>query len=327
MLIVVSCETVTAVKVRTCTEIEIFMILRRKNRIEAGLWRDIDRCRRKTGILICIIWRVHLQMLLEYPVELVIETEGHSRIGLKTHSLAVAVKIYSCNARIFESLEGLAADDGRNHRDLHRRKLLSLGLGKPVLVPECIILLFQTVEDVLHRSRPIHLVGVRQNHRKDILRGEAVFRKELLGIESLDNRSRIRHHLGGYLLGQTLLRADGSGKGHVAGSLPAELEHTAHIYAGERRLDDISSRLHLGLKFHFLEAARQTAWSECTGPAHEGVDDRLHRRVGTDEEDIFLREIRTFVVVVPASEEEAGCRTCEGDHCNEDDVYSFHVIF
>ena len=124
-------------------------------------------------------------MLLQDTVRLVVEAEGHGRVCLESHSLAVTVQIDSGYPGIFKGLQGLAAYNGGQDRDLHLIQFLSLGLVETFLGPERVILLLEAVEDFTDLCRPIHLVGVRKDHRKDILRCKSIWLKKLRRIQSL----------------------------------------------------------------------------------------------------------------------------------------------
>ena len=55
VIVVAHCEAVGAVKIRRSTEIDVAVFFRIEYSINTGLRRDVYRCRRKTGIFICVV--------------------------------------------------------------------------------------------------------------------------------------------------------------------------------------------------------------------------------------------------------------------------------
>ena len=172
-------ETVGSVKLLTGAEIDVSVLGWIKDCIQTGLRRHIDRSRRKSYMLVGIVWRIHGKMLLEDSVQSIVEAEGNGRVCLKLHLLIVTVKVDTGDYRILEILESLTADDGCHDRNLHPTETLCLGLGIAFRSPESVILLLETVEDILYRCRPVHLICIRQNQRKDIFRSETVAFQEV----------------------------------------------------------------------------------------------------------------------------------------------------
>ena len=58
MFVVAYGETVGAVELGTCTEIDVAVLVGVEDSIDTGFRRHIDRCRRETGILVCIVRRI-----------------------------------------------------------------------------------------------------------------------------------------------------------------------------------------------------------------------------------------------------------------------------
>ena len=100
-----------AVEGRAGAEIDVAVLVRVQNSIKTCLWWYVDRRRRQTCILICILRRVYRKVFLKNSVKLVVKTEAHCRVGLELHAFLVAVEVHACDYRILETLEGLTADD------------------------------------------------------------------------------------------------------------------------------------------------------------------------------------------------------------------------
>jgi len=128
-------------------------------------------------------------MFLEDSVKGVVEAEGHGRIGLELHPLAIAVEIYAGYHRIFSFLKSLAIDDRSHYRHLHGREFESLCLCLAVCIPEHIVFLLETVEDIFYRGGPIHLICIRKEKGKHIFGSEAITGKKCRVIQGLVNRS------------------------------------------------------------------------------------------------------------------------------------------
>jgi hypothetical protein len=82
MLIVAYCEVMCSVKGRTCTEIDIIVLLWIQNSLQTSLGRYIDRSRRETDMFICIVRRIHSEMLLQDTVKSVVIAECYGRVRL-----------------------------------------------------------------------------------------------------------------------------------------------------------------------------------------------------------------------------------------------------
>ena len=70
-------ETVGPVKIRTCTEIVIIVLLRIQDGIYARLRRDIDRSRGQSLILVGIVRGIHSEVLLQNTVQRIIVAESY----------------------------------------------------------------------------------------------------------------------------------------------------------------------------------------------------------------------------------------------------------
>ena len=76
-------------------EIQVAVAVRVQDRLKALAGRRAYWTGRQAGILVGVVWRVYLQMPQEDAVRLVVETEGHRRIGLKEHPDTQPVEIDS----------------------------------------------------------------------------------------------------------------------------------------------------------------------------------------------------------------------------------------
>ena len=105
-------KTVRTVEVGARTEIDVAVGIRVEDGIYACLGRHIDGSRRQACILIGVVWGIHLQMLLQYPVKGIVIAEGDRGISLELHALMETVEIHSGYHRIFKGLQCLAVHYG-----------------------------------------------------------------------------------------------------------------------------------------------------------------------------------------------------------------------
>lgn len=111
MFCVTCCETMGTVKCRRCAEIQVIVLVRIQDSLQAGFRWHIDRCWRETFIYIGIIRRVNLQVLFQDAVRLVVMDICNGRVGLEPHSYLVAVQVDARDDRVLLCLECLPADD------------------------------------------------------------------------------------------------------------------------------------------------------------------------------------------------------------------------
>ena len=292
MLCIALRETVASVEGRVRAEIDVVVLVRVQHGFQAALGRAGNGPRRQAVILVGIVRGVHLQHPAEDAAGLIVEAKGNSRIGLQLHARIQAVQVHAGNGGLLRLIVGFPAHDGSQGGDFLGRKALGLGGSHSLRRPPGIALLEQTGEDIFHRSRPKHLVGIRDNAREKQRRIQA---DGIRTVRKGSHGGRIHHHLGANLAGQHAGRADGTGQGKIDGCLPAQVQHTAHVHAAAGGIYAVVARLE---GFHVLEHALQAGGLlhdaalqdglTYLGNLHPGIHVQLH----------LPAEVGNFAVVI-----------------------------
>ena len=136
-------------------------------------------------------------MPLENAARFIIKTESHRRIGLQFLTDGQPVQVHPRHQWHFRDIIGFGLDDGSQHRHLLGRQVPVLGQGAALIGPESIPRLFLRCQDLFRRCRPVNLIGIGQQQRKDILRRESKRGQQFPVAQGGMHRSGIQQQLVG----------------------------------------------------------------------------------------------------------------------------------
>ena len=169
MLSLVPCKAVCAVEFRAGAEEHIVCILLVQYTIQAILGRGHYRSRRQAVNLVGIVWRVCLQMLLEYPCYCKISRSiDYRRVSSKFPSFLEAVMVNACNSRILRNMITFTINYGSQDGNVFLAQSEFLGLLFPFLSPEFVIFLFHPLYEILRGYGPVELVTLRNDKAQDV---------------------------------------------------------------------------------------------------------------------------------------------------------------
>ena len=203
----------------------------------------------------------------------------------------------------------LALHYGGHDRDLLRGQALSLGLGEILIGPKGIVSGLLLVQDVLHRCRPIDLIGVRNDQGEHIGRCETVTGKQQRIVQRIGDLGGVQHHLVGDFAGDPALLSHSAGKDQIHGRLPAVLQHPDHIDARLVFLHDIMPRFQVAVRQLFSNDPGQivTVDDYAVGNLRKHI---IHSHLRTDIQISLASEVRFTIAGVPTATD----RTQDHDH-------------
>ena len=145
------------------THVEIIVVSVVKHRIDTRQRRDANGARGQTGLLISIVWALHLEMLMHDATQTEIsEGELDRGISLQRHFFVQTVEIHRRHHWFFGIVGRFLFHNGGYRDYLVGREAVSLRFGQTLGRPERFAFFIHSSQQCRGRKRPIHLVGVGQ---------------------------------------------------------------------------------------------------------------------------------------------------------------------
>ena len=133
--------------------------------VDAG---HADRRRRQPLVPVGIVGRLVFQVFVQdAPQPEVLHGILDRRIGLQGHPLAQAVDVHPCDTGHLVGLAGLLVDDRCEGHDLEPAQTAAFAQGIAPGRPETVVLALHALHELFGRHRPVELVGVGNEHRKE----------------------------------------------------------------------------------------------------------------------------------------------------------------
>ena len=162
------CEVVVTVERRTRTEEKIVMHLVVEHGVDGVDAGHADRRRRQPLVPVGIVGRLVFQVFVQdAPQPEVLHGILDRRIGLQGHPLAQAVDVHPCDTGHLVGLAGLLVDDRCEGHDLEPAQTAAFAQGIAPGRPETVVLALHALHELFGRHRPVELVGVGNEHRKE----------------------------------------------------------------------------------------------------------------------------------------------------------------
>ena len=208
------------------------------NALDGG---NLDGTRGQTFILICIIRRVYREQLLPDTLQLeLLQGKLDGGVSLQRHVRLQAVQIHACYHRLLGIVGRFLVNDAGQRTDFHGSQLHSGSLGLAFAVPEAVVLLLHTFQQLVRTHVPIHVVGVGHEHGGNRRRVVAVVLTGLLAVQRVGNGRRVEHQLLSQHGGQTVQGAH-LGDGQVKRRLLTVLQPAEHRDGSVGGVNGISS--------------------------------------------------------------------------------------
>ena len=160
-------KVVIAVEGRTRAKIDIIVLLVIQHGVYGSNARHTYRRGRQSAMQIGIVWRLVLQVAVEYaPQTEILHRVLYRRVGLQGYALTQAVHVDTRYARHLVRLACLLIDDRGKRRHLHAVQAAALAFLVTLSRPELLILLIHAVDELLGRHRPVELIRIGQEYRE-----------------------------------------------------------------------------------------------------------------------------------------------------------------
>ena len=143
--------------------------------INAGNRWNADWARRKTWILVGVVWTLDVQEVVVDTLQFeTLPGELDGWVSLQWHTFRIlciaqhqSVVVHTCNHRFFAVVGSFLIHDTGKCNHLVRSELHRLGLLRALKVPELVALFLHAFQEFLDGYIPIDIVGVRDKHAGD----------------------------------------------------------------------------------------------------------------------------------------------------------------